>query len=245
MERPGELGAMPTDWRRGLVVVAHPDDIEYGAAAAVAAWTAAGRDLRYVLATRGEAGIAGLAPAESGPLREAEQRASAAVVGVTDVEFLDHPDGRLESGLRLRRDVAAALRRHRPELVVTLNHRDVFAPRHWNSSDHRILGRTVLDAVADAANEWIFPELADAGFAPWDGVRWVAAAASPEPTHSVDVTGFTDLAVESLSAHRRYLEALSSLPVAEQARGQIDAVTRDPRDPDGPRTVAFELFPSG
>lgn len=245
MEQPGELPPMPTDWQRGLVIVAHPDDIEYGAAAAVASWTAAGRELRYALATRGEAGIAGLDPEQSGPLREAEQRASAAVVGVSEVEFLDHPDGRLEPGLRLRRDIAAAVRRNRPELVVTLNHREVFAPGYWNSSDHQVLGRAVLDGVADAANEWIFPELAEAGFAPWDGVRWVAAASSPESSHTADVTGFTELAVESLCAHRRYLEALSSRPVQEQARAQIDGVTIDPHRPEGPRRVAFEVFFTG
>ena len=84
---------LPDDWQRALVVAAHPDDIEYGIAAAVAVWTAAGKEVHYLLATRGEAGIAGLTPAEAGPLREDEERRSAAVVGVTEVEFLDHRDG--------------------------------------------------------------------------------------------------------------------------------------------------------
>jgi LmbE family N-acetylglucosaminyl deacetylase len=83
---------MPDDWQRALVVAAHPDDVEYGVAAAVALWTAAGKEVRYLLATRGEAGIAGLSPAEAGPLREAEERRSAAAVGVSQVEFLDHLD---------------------------------------------------------------------------------------------------------------------------------------------------------
>ena len=89
---------IPEDWKRGVVIVAHPDDIEYGAAAAVARWTGQGKDIRYVLATSGEAGIAGLPPAECGPLREEEERRSAAVVGVDEVEFLGHPDGRLQEG---------------------------------------------------------------------------------------------------------------------------------------------------
>src|ERR687894_2764403 len=109
----------PDAWERALVVVAHPDDIEYGCAAAVAAWTAAGRDVRYVLATSGEAGVAGLPPEAAGPLREREQRASAAVVGVSVVEFLGHPDGRLTEGLDLRRSPAAAIPRHPPQLVGT------------------------------------------------------------------------------------------------------------------------------
>ena len=111
---------MPDDWQRALVVAAHPDDIEYGAAAAVAVWTAAGKEVHYLLATRGEAGIVGMAPAEAGPLREEEERRSAAVVGVAEVEFLDHRDGVLEAGVALRRDLAAAIRRHRPELVLTM-----------------------------------------------------------------------------------------------------------------------------
>ena len=106
---------MPDDWSRALAVVAHPDDLEFGAAGAVARWTAEGRTVVYLLVTRGEAGIDTLAPAECGPLREAEQRAAARIVGVDVVEFLDHPDGTIEYGPALRRDIAHAIRRHRPE----------------------------------------------------------------------------------------------------------------------------------
>jgi LmbE family N-acetylglucosaminyl deacetylase len=88
-----QLQPMPADWQRALAVVAHPDDLEYGCSAAIASWTEAGREIAYVLATRGEAGIDSVAPAECGPLREREQRASAAAVGVSVVEFLDHRDG--------------------------------------------------------------------------------------------------------------------------------------------------------
>ena len=65
---------MPDDWQRALVVAAHPDDIEYGIAAAVAVWTAAGKDVHYLLATRGEAGMEGVPPETAGPLREEEER---------------------------------------------------------------------------------------------------------------------------------------------------------------------------
>ena len=119
---------MPGDWQRALVVAAHPDDIEYGLAAAVAVWTAAGKEVHYLLATRGEAGIAGMPPAEAGPLREAEERASAAVVGVSEVEFLDQRDGVLVAGPELRRDLAGGIRRHRPELVVTTYGGDTWTP---------------------------------------------------------------------------------------------------------------------
>ena len=119
-----DLLPMPEGWTRALAVVAHPDDLEYGGAAAVARWTSEGRAVSYLLATRGEAGIDTLPPAECGPLREAEERAAAAEVGVEAVEFLDHPDGLVEYGIGLRRDIAAAIRRHRPELVITSNHHD-------------------------------------------------------------------------------------------------------------------------
>src|ERR1700757_2013759 len=97
---------MPEDWERAVAVVAHPDDLEYGAASAVARWTGQGKDVVYVLATSGEAGIDGLDPAAAGPPREQEERASAALVGVHAVDFLGHPDGLVEAGLALRRDIA-------------------------------------------------------------------------------------------------------------------------------------------
>src|SRR3954464_3127473 len=109
----------PDDWQRALVVAAHPDDIEYGIAAAVAVWTAAGKEVHYVLATRGEAGMEGVAPETAGPLREEEERRSAAVVGVTEVAVRGPRGGGRGAGPDLRRDLAAAIRRHRPELVVT------------------------------------------------------------------------------------------------------------------------------
>ncbi|MFB7500619.1 PIG-L deacetylase family protein, partial [Streptomyces sp. NPDC056161] len=203
------LRPMPADWRRALAVVAHPDDLEYGCSAAVASWTEDGREIAYVLATRGEAGIDTLAPAEAGPVREREQRASAAAVGVSSVEFLDHHDGVVEYGVPLRRDIAAAIRRHRPELVITLNHRETWGPETWNTPDHVAVGRATLDAVADAANRWIFPELTDQDLPPWDGVRWVAVAHSPFPTHAVGAERGFDRAVQSLLRHHAYIEALT------------------------------------
>ena len=109
--------AFPTDWTRGLVLVAHPDDPEYGMSAAVARWTAEGRSIVYVLASSGEAGIEGMAPAIAGPIREEEQRRSSAIVGVDEVEFLGFPDSRIVNNAELRDAVADAIRRHRPDGV--------------------------------------------------------------------------------------------------------------------------------
>jgi LmbE family N-acetylglucosaminyl deacetylase len=232
---------MPDDWQRALVVAAHPDDIEYGLAAAVAAWTAAGKEVHYLLATRGEAGMAGLPPAEAGPVREEEERRSAAVVGVSEVEFLDHRDGVLVAGPELRRDLAAAIRRHRPDMVVTGYFGATWtppgvSPAYVNSADHRALGQSVIDAVADAANEWIFPDLPEE---PWRGVTYIAVSELLDPPHEVDVADQVEKAVASLCEHRRYLELLSDRPVEEQARQIVDmgTMTEDER-----RRVGFRLF---
>src|SRR6266540_2685602 len=142
-----QLAEFPEDWTKGLAIVAHPDDLEYGAASAIARWTGQGKDVVYLLATRGEAGIDSMEPAEAAVVREAEQRASAAVVGVSVVEFLDHPDGMIEPGLVLRRDLATAIRRHQPEVVFAVNHRETYGGVHLNMADHRVVGQATLDAV--------------------------------------------------------------------------------------------------
>jgi LmbE family N-acetylglucosaminyl deacetylase len=202
------LGEFPDDWDRALAIVAHPDDLEYGGAAAVAAWTRAGKQVAYLLATRGEAGIDSMDPDECARVRTAEQIDSAAVVGVDDVEFLDHRDGMIECGLGLRRDLAAAIRRHRPDLVVAINHRETYGGTFLNMADHRAVGQATIDAVRDAANRWVFTDLRDAGLEPWPGVRHLAVIASPEATHAVDVTDTFDLGVESLRRHAAYLAGL-------------------------------------
>jgi LmbE family N-acetylglucosaminyl deacetylase len=248
-ESLAELAELPTDWRRALAIVAHPDDLEYGAAAAVAEWTEAGREVAYLLVTRGEAGIDGVPPEESARVREAEQLASAAVVGVREVEFLDHRDGVIEEGVALRRDLARAIRRHRPELLVTINHRETWGGRVWNTPDHRAVGRAVIDAAGDAGNRWIFPEqLAEgegSGLAPWDGVRWVAVAASPEPTHAQAVSERSrERAVASLAEHRAYIAALSDQEPAAYARDFLGRIAEETvRRFGGRPCVAFELFP--
>ncbi|MFC9931375.1 PIG-L deacetylase family protein [Streptomyces sp. NPDC127190] len=238
-----QLQPMPDDWQRALAVVAHPDDLEYGCAAAVAAWTDAGREVSYLLATRGEAGIDTLDPAVCGPLREREQRASAAAVGVESVEFLDHRDGVIEYGPALRRDIAAAIRRHRPELVITLNHRDTWGTIAWNTPDHVAVGRATLDAAADAGNRWIFPELVEEGLEPWAGVRWVAVAGSAAPTHAVDATTGLERAVHSLLEHRTYIEALTDQDPETYVREFVTANAKRAGERfGGVPAVAFEVF---
>jgi len=197
---------MAEDWERAVAIVAHPDDLEYGVASAVARWTGQGKHISYVLATSGEAGIAGRDPAEVGPLREEEERRSAAVVGVSEVLFLGHRDGVVEYGLPLRRDLAGALRKLQPEVVITMSFDLTWGEDGpVNHSDHRAVGLAVLDACRDAANEWVFPEL---GLPRSSSIKSAYVAASGNPTHFVDVTDTIDAGIASLREHRAYIDGL-------------------------------------
>jgi LmbE family N-acetylglucosaminyl deacetylase len=206
MDAVEKLEPLDEDWQKALAVVAHPDDLEFGSAAAIARWTGQGKEVVYCLLTSGEAGIDGIAPAECGPLREAEQIESARIVGVSHVEFLGQPDGTIEYGVALRRVIADVIRRHRPEIVITNNFRDTWdGDVILNQADHINTGRATLDAVRDAANRWIFPDDGER----WDGVRQVWASGSPNSRHAVDTTATFDLGVQSLKAHKAYTDGLN------------------------------------
>jgi LmbE family N-acetylglucosaminyl deacetylase len=207
---PDPLEPIDETWQRALAIVAHPDDLEFGAAAAIARWTGQGKKIVYCLVTSGEAGIDGMVPHLARQVREEEQRASASIVGVDDVEFLGLPDGVLEYGVPLRRELSRIVRRHRPEIVITNNFRDTWdGAVMLNQADHIATGRAVLDAVRDAGNRWVFIELLDEGLDPWGGVKQVWAASSPQSKHGVDVTDTFDKGVASLQAHAAYLSGLN------------------------------------
>lgn len=197
------------DWTTALVVVAHPDDMEFGAAAAVARWTGQGKQIVYALVTSGEAGIDALAPDESRRVREAEQVESCRLVGVTEVIFLGFPDGVLEYGLPLRGAIAEQIRRHRPEIVITGNFHDTWdGVATLNQADHIAVGRATLDAVRDAGNRWVFNGQLTDGLEPWGGVTQLWAAGSPQGKHAVDTTETFAAGVASLEAHRAYIDGL-------------------------------------
>ena len=236
-----KLEPLDESWSTALAIVAHPDDLEYGTAAAIARWTSQGKRIVYCLATSGEAGIDGLHPSEAGPLREREEQASAKVVGVDTVEFLGFPDGMVEYGLPLRRAVAAAVRRHRPDVVLTGNYHSVWAQGMLNQADHVAVGRAVLDGVRDASNRWVFTDLLDAGLAPWH-VATVLVNASPVVTHGVDVTEHFETGVASLRAHEAYLRGLGDTPMADPAEF-LEAFARQTGSRLGVRfAVAFEVI---
>ena len=204
-----ELLPISEDWHKALAIVAHPDDLEYGAASAIARWTSQGKDIQYLLVTEGEAGIDSMDPKDVGPLRRNEEIASAQVVGVTDVQFLDYKDGVVEYGLPLRRDLTKIIRSKKPDVIITINHELQFAQGQLNMADHRWVAMAAFDAARDAGNRWIFQELLQEGFHPWTGVKMVMVAASPNPTHWVDVSDSIGLGIQSLKLHRAYIENLS------------------------------------
>lgn len=217
------LPPLPTDaFRRVLCVVAHPDDVEYGTSAAVSVWTAAGIEVAYLLLTRGEAGIDAMDPARTAELRTAEQLAASHVVGVHQVDFLEYPDGMLEYSLDLRRDIARAIRRYRPDAVL-IGSWEVEFVAGLNQADHRVAGLAALDAVRDAANRWVFPELLDdRGLEP-HAARWVLISGDTRPTHGVDVTGQPlEHGIASLEAHAQYLAAIPGHP---PARAMLSMIT--------------------
>jgi LmbE family N-acetylglucosaminyl deacetylase len=206
------LPALPDqDFRKVLCVVAHPDDVEYGTSSAVARWTAQGIEVAYLLLTRGEAGMPN-PPEETARIRRGEQELACEAVGVTTLEVLEHPDGVLQPSLDLRRDIARAIRKHKPDVVVTGSWEVEFVAG-LNQADHRVAGMACLDAVRDADNPWVFRELVDSeGLEPWR-VRWFLVSGHTRPTHGVDVSG-EPLArgVASLEAHREYLGAIEGHP---------------------------------
>ncbi|MGX9790414.1 PIG-L deacetylase family protein [Mycobacterium sp. MMS18-G62] len=220
------LEAFPTDWRTALLLVPHPDDPEYGCAAAVAKWTAQGKTVYYALACRGEAGIAGMPLEEAGPLREAEQLRSAAIVGVENVQFWDFPDSDIRNTPELRDKIAETITALAPDVVLTIYSGPEWAPGAPNQRDHIEFSKAVAAAYDSLT----------------DPPRWLFEN-GPEVTHAevIDDVHF-DLAVASLAAHEVYLSVLDpDTPVIEQAHKQVDMTTTPRPEYGGKRTVEFIL----
>ncbi|MFI5425775.1 PIG-L deacetylase family protein [Aeromicrobium sp. UC242_57] len=239
--KPTPLEPVDESWERALVVVAHPDDVEFGAAAAIARWTDQGKTIVYCMVTSGEAGIDSLPPEECRRVRMDEQIASAKIVGVEKVDFLGLPDGVLEYGVSLRRAITRAVREHQPEIIITNNFRETWGGSAPNQPDHMAVGRASLNAAGDAGNRWVFTEQIIEGLEPWGGVKQVWAAGSPDAAHAVDTTDTFDRGVESLKAHAAYIDGLGweNFDAAEMLEGMSR--------PTGSRlgvthAAAFEVF---
>ncbi|WP_253770836.1 PIG-L deacetylase family protein [Goodfellowiella coeruleoviolacea] len=228
--------------RRALVVCAHPDDVDFGAAGTVAAWTSAGIEVAYCLCTSGEAtGELDEDRAGVARLREEEQRAAAAEVGVTDLTFLRYPDGRLTPSLELRRDISRVIRRFRPQRVLTWSPEINWDHIVTSHPDHRAAGSATLAAVyPDARNPHAHPELLAEGLDPWT-VRelWVADGPSFLRSHAVDVTDTFDRKLAALRAHRSQIKAYDR--VADELRTHLRRVAESHGLPAGRLAEAFQV----
>lgn len=188
---------------RVLVVLAHPDDPEFFCGGTLALWAQAGRQIDYCLLTRGDKGADdGTDPAGLAATRQAEQRAAASILGVSQVRFLDYPDGYLVPDLDLRREVVRAIRQAKPTVVVTCDPTNFFpSDRYINHPDHRAAGQVTLDAVFPAAgSRMFFPELLQEGLEPHK-VSQVYVAIPQTPNTVIDVTAFFDRKIQALRQH--------------------------------------------
>lgn len=187
-----------------LVVMAHPDDAEFSAGGTLARWTAAGSTVTYCICTNGDKGTSdpSMDPGEVARIREAEQRAAAAVLGVHDIVFLGHPDGTLMPTLELRRDVVRVIRQVRPAAVLTADPTRRYGPGFLNHPDHRAAGEAALDAVYPSARDpLVFPELAAAGYEPHK-VLEIFIANPTEPNCAVDIGATLETKIAALCEHR-------------------------------------------
>jgi LmbE family N-acetylglucosaminyl deacetylase len=230
-----------------LVVVAHPDDVDFAASGTVASFTDRGVPVSYCLATDGDAG--GFDPAVPrsaiGGIRRREQTEAAAQVGVTDLHWLGHPDGMLEANLTLRRDIARVIRKVKPDVVITQSPERNYQSVYGGHPDHRAAGGACLDAVyPDARNPFTFPELARDGLDAWT-VRevWIMAGPTSAPEHAVDVTDAYDRKLAGLMRHRSQF-ANGTGHLDELLKTWLGTVAKGAGLPDGRLAEGFSVMPT-
>jgi LmbE family N-acetylglucosaminyl deacetylase len=183
-----------------MIIVAHPDDAEFGMAGTAAAWAQAGCVVTYIVCTDGNAGShePGMTREKLADIRRREQREACAALGVTAVEFLGYDDGQLEPTLNLRRDLVRAIRHHRPEVVITNDPTRIFSGDSYiNHPDHRAASQAALDAVAPAAAmPLLWPEVGEP-----HRVRQVYVRGNDEPNTWVDIEDTIDTKIAALKMH--------------------------------------------
>jgi LmbE family N-acetylglucosaminyl deacetylase len=203
---------------RVLVISAHPDDVDFGAAGTIASWTDTGIEVSYCIVTDGDAGgFDPTIPRDSmGELRRVEQTAAAKCVGVRDLRFLGYPDGQVEATLELRRDLARVIRHVRPDRLLCPSPDRDFARIGRSHPDHRAVGSAALDAVyPDARNPFAFPSLlSEEGLAAWT-VPEVWIIGTNTPNHYVDITATFGRKLAALRAHE------SQHPHPEELEGRL------------------------
>ncbi len=191
-----------SDIERVLVITAHPDDVDFGAAGTIATWTDQGIEVAYCVITDGDAG--GFDPAvprsEIGGIRQAEQRAAAKEVGVEDVTFLGYPDGALYVTHELRRDVSRVVRQQRPQRVLIQSPERNWERIYASHPDHLAAGEAAMCAVyPDARNPFAHPDLDEE---PWTVEEvWIMASGDAGASTYIDITDTFERKVEALRAH--------------------------------------------
>jgi LmbE family N-acetylglucosaminyl deacetylase len=229
---------------RILVVTAHPDDVDFGAAGSVAAWTHAGVEVAYCIATDGDAGGSdrSVSRTDMAELRRDEQRKAAATVGVTDVHFLGFPDGRLEPSLELRRAIAGVIRRFRPDRVVAQSPERNWTRIYASHPDHLAAGEAALCAVyPDARNPFAFPDLLDEGLEP-HVVPELWLMTSERADRTVDVTPFFDVKLAALRSHVSQVGDGEQLE--ELLRSWMTGTAQAAGLPDGSLAESFQVVPT-
>ncbi|MFW6082566.1 MAG: PIG-L deacetylase family protein [Chloroflexota bacterium] len=191
--------------RRALFIYAHPDDVDFSAAATAAKWAQAGCEVVYLILTDGSAGSheTGMTKEKLTEIRRKEQQAAADVTGVAKCIFLDQPDGLLESTLTLRKEVVRVIREHKPEAVVCGDPRPYFSGNTYiNHPDHRAAARLAVEAVFPAAEmNLLYPDLVAEGL---EGhkVNIVYVSTREDPNCYIDVTDTVELKIEALRQHK-------------------------------------------
>ncbi len=232
--------------RRALVIAAHPDDVDFGAAGTIAQWTDTGLEVSYCIVTNGDAGGSDLSVSrtEMVAIRQAEQTAAAKQVGVHDLHFLGYPDGQVEASIALRRDLARVIRLLRPDRVLCQSPERNYLRMGASHPDHRATGSAALDAVyPDARNPFAFPELlGEEKLEPWT-VREVWISGSPNPTQYVDITQTFGRKVAALRCHVSQLTNPEGLE--EMLRGWLGRAAVQAGLPEGHLAEAFQVLQTG
>jgi LmbE family N-acetylglucosaminyl deacetylase len=217
---------VPAEVHRVLVVAAHPDDVDFGSAGTIAAWTDAGLEVSYCIATDGDAG--GFDPAVPrsaiADIRQDEQRKAAAAVGVTDVEFLGYPDGQLVLSIALRRDITRAIRRVRPDRVVVPSPQRDLRNVYVSHPDHQATGEAALCAIyPDARNPYAHPELLAEGLEAHTVPEVWITSFNDRADHYVDITDTFHRKIAALRAHASQTAHMTNLEERMRSWGTLQA----------------------
>lgn len=236
---------MDDDIKRVMVVMAHPDDPEFGAGGTVAKWVREGKEVIYVLVTSGDKGSAdpNMTSERLAKLREAEQRAAAQRLGVSQVVFLHYRDGEVMPDLQLRRDITREIRRWRPDAVICQNPTTYYVNGYINHPDHRAVGEATLAAVFPIARDHLnYPEHKAEGLKPHK-VRQVYLCISPDADTFIDITDTIELKIQALWEHKSQFDDPEGL--AERLRERSAETAKRARElgiPVGRYAEAFKLI---